>query len=124
MLLTVLDAVADRVRPIVVLPGDTMPGGLSAALLARGLDVRRCQIPVIRRRYMSPLGLARLWLAAILSLVQLARLARVSGVVAIHTNTSAVLVGPIVATCCGCRMCGTSTRSSMTSAGWGRWSAW
>lgn len=97
MLLTVLDAVADRVRPIVVLPGDTMPGGLSAALLARGLDVRRCQIPVIRRRYMSPLGLARLWLAAVLSLVQLARLARASGVVTIHTNTSAVLVGPVVA---------------------------
>lgn len=97
MLLTVLDAVGERVRPIVVLPADTTPGGLSAALLARGLDVRRFPIPVIRRRHMSPLGIARLWFAAILSLVELVRLGRASGVVAIHTNTSAVLVGPMVA---------------------------
>jgi glycosyltransferase involved in cell wall biosynthesis len=97
MLLTVLDAVRERVRPIVVLPADTVPGGLSPELLARGLDVRRCQIPVVRRRYMSPFGLVRLWLTAILGLVQLARLGRASGVVAVHTNTSAVLVGPLVA---------------------------
>jgi glycosyltransferase involved in cell wall biosynthesis len=89
--------VGGRVRPIVVLPADTAPGMLSAELLARGLEVRRCAVPVIRRRYMSPAGIARLWLAAILSLVELVRLGRASGVAAVHTNTSAVLVGPLVA---------------------------
>ena len=97
MLLTVLDAVGERVRPIVVLPADTNPGGLSAALFTRGFDVRRYPLPVIRRRYLSPMGLVRLWFAAILSLVQLARVGRAAGVVAVHTNTSAVLVGPLVA---------------------------
>lgn len=101
MLLTVLDAVGGRVRPIVVLPADTAPGRLSAALLDRGLDVRRCQIPVIRRHYMSPVGIARLWFAAALSIVQLACMGRASGVAAVHTNTSAVPVGPVVAALLG-----------------------
>ena len=101
MLLTVLDAVLERVRPIVVLPADTTPGELTAALRERGIDVRRCQIPVIRRRYMSPAGIVRLWLAAVLGFVQLARLGRAANAVAVHTNTSAVMVGPLVAALLG-----------------------
>ena len=101
MLLTVLDAVLERVRPIVVLPADTTPGELTAALRERGIDVRRCQIPVIRRRYMSLAGIVRLWLAAVLGFVQLARLGRAANAVAVHTNTSAVMVGPLVAALLG-----------------------
>ena len=50
---------------------------------------------------MSPAGIAGLWFGAILSLVRLARLGRAADIVAVHTNTSAVLVGPLVAALLG-----------------------
>lgn len=97
VLLEVLDALAPLVRPIVVLPSDSPPGPLSAELARRGITVERVRFAVIRRRYLSPLGLARLGLAASVGMASLYRLARRHRVRAIHVNTSGILFGPLLA---------------------------
>jgi glycosyltransferase involved in cell wall biosynthesis len=91
VLLTVLDAISIRVQPIVVLPRDTEPGGLSAELSARGIPVMRLPLPVVRRRYFNPIGLLRFAILVPVGLVGLVVLGRRHHVVAVHANTAVVL---------------------------------
>lgn len=97
VLLDVLDAIQGLVEPIVVLPSDSSPGPLSAVLRRRGIAVERLPFPVLRRRYLSPIGLLRLGVAAAIGIVSLSRAARRHRVHVIHANTSVVLFTPILA---------------------------
>jgi glycosyltransferase involved in cell wall biosynthesis len=97
ILLRVLDALEGLVRPVVVLPRDTDSGALSGELADRGIRVLRRNIPVLRRRYLSARGLVRYGVSTVQSLAELVRAGRQVGCVAVHTNTSAVLIGPLVA---------------------------
>lgn len=97
VLLSVLDGLGWRVTPIVVIPTDVPPGGLSEELRSRGIEVRRLPLPVMRRRHLTPLGLAWLWIASIVGILQLARIGRARRIRAVHTNTATILIGPGVA---------------------------
>lgn len=97
ILLRVLDALEGLVRPVVVLPNDTDPGPLSSELAHRGIQVLRRNIPVLRRQYMSARGLVQHGASTVRGLAELVLVGREVGCVAVHTNTSAVLIGPLVA---------------------------
>jgi len=97
VLLTVLDAIRARVQPVVVLPSDTSPGLLSDALAARGIPVTRVNLPIIRRRYLNPVGVLKLAILTPFAVAALVRLGRRHRVVAIHTNTAVVLGAAIPA---------------------------
>lgn len=97
VLLEVLEAIADEVKPIVVLPLDTPSGPLSLALRRQGIIVERIAFPVLRRRYQSPIGVVRLAFAASIGSVRLYRCARQHRVRVIHANTSAILFAPFLA---------------------------
>jgi glycosyltransferase involved in cell wall biosynthesis len=96
VLLQVLEAIRGRVEPIVVLPRDVAPGPLTSALMLMGVTTIRVRVPVLRRRYFQPLGLAQLAATGLIGVVELARIGRAERVVAVHTNTAAILVGPLV----------------------------
>jgi glycosyltransferase involved in cell wall biosynthesis len=97
ILLRVLDALEGLVRPVVVLPIDAEPGALSEELALRGIRVFRRNVPVLRRRYLSALGVAQYGVSTIRGVAELVRVGRQVGCVAVHTNTSAILIGPLVA---------------------------
>jgi glycosyltransferase involved in cell wall biosynthesis len=97
ILLRVLDALEGLVRPVVVLPTDAEPGALSEELALRGIRVFRRNVPVLRRRYLSALGVAQYAASTVRGVAELVRVGREVGCVAVHTNTSAVLIGPLVA---------------------------
>ena len=97
ILLTVLDALEGVIRPVVVLPNDTDPGALSRELAHRGIKVFRRNVPVLRRRYLSVRGFVRLGASTVRGLAELVLVGREVGCVAVHTNTSAILIGPLVA---------------------------
>jgi glycosyltransferase involved in cell wall biosynthesis len=97
ILLQVLDAVEDLVRPVVVLPKDTDPGALSQEIADRGIVVLRRNTPVLRRRYLSALGLIWYSVMTLRGLAELVLVGRQVGCVAVHTNTSAIIVGQLVA---------------------------
>ena len=98
ILLRVLDAISGLVEPVVVLPADVMPGALSAALHERGIRVERVPLPILRRRYSSPLGIILTAGRGVVGLVSLWRIGRRQRVAVVHSNTAAVLIGPFVAT--------------------------
>jgi glycosyltransferase involved in cell wall biosynthesis len=98
ILLRVLDAISGLVEPVVVLPADVMPGALSAALHERGIRVERVPLPILRRRYSSPLGIILTAGRGVVGLVSLWRIGRRERVAVVHSNTAAVLIGPFVAT--------------------------
>jgi glycosyltransferase involved in cell wall biosynthesis len=83
-------------RPIVVLPGDTPPGWLSAELRGLGVPVRRLDLAVARRRYLRPAGLPRYALSLVKARRAVRRLAAAERATVIHVNTSALLVGGIL----------------------------
>ena len=97
ILLRVLDALSDMIDPIVVLPHDSEPGPLSSELDRRGIRVVRRRVPVLRRKYLSVVGLVRFGASTLRGIWELRRLGRQSGCLAIHSNTSAVVVGPFIA---------------------------
>lgn len=97
ILLRVLDAITGLVEPIVVLPTDVMPGPLSAALYERGIRVERVPLPILRRRYSSPIGIVLMVGRGIVGLVSLWRIGRREGVAVVHSNTAAILIGPLAA---------------------------
>ena len=97
ILLRVLEALEGQILPVVVLPIDTSPGALSVELDRRGIRVLRRNVPVLRRRYLSARGVVHLGVSTVWGIVELVRTGRQVGCTAVHTNTSAVLVGPLVA---------------------------
>lgn len=97
ILLRVLDALEGSIHPVVVLPNDTDPGPLSDQLARRGIRVLRRNIPVLRRRYTSMRGFGEYVVSTMRGVAELIRVGRQVGCVAVHTNTSAILVGPLVA---------------------------
>ena len=87
-----------RFRPYVVTPTDiAYEGQLSNALDAVGIAHRAVDVPVLRRRYLSPTGfpsfLRRLWVGP----RRLEPLIRAEGIALIHSNTSAVWGGALAA---------------------------
>jgi len=97
ILLRVLEALEGQILPVVVLPIDTDPGALSVELDRRGILVLRRNVPVLRRRYLSARGAVHLGVSTLWGIVELVRTGRQVGCTLVHTNTSAVLVGPLVA---------------------------
>ncbi len=97
VLLVVLAAIRDCVEPIVVLPRDVEPGPLGAALARDGVRVVRIRMPVLRRRYLGPVGILQLAVGSLVGLIGLVRIGRENRVVAVHTNTGVIPIGPPVA---------------------------
>jgi len=91
-------AARDLMHPVVVLPKD-LPyrGELSASLRADGIEVVIGPVPVVRRRYLTPLRAAPWAVRACISTMRLIVLARRRRARAIVSNTTAVMSGPIVA---------------------------
>jgi glycosyltransferase involved in cell wall biosynthesis len=96
MLLVVLESLSTLVEPLVVLPDDAAPGPLSEALHAIGIETRRLPLIVIRRRYATPSGLARLAWRSTQSVIGMARLARRWNADVIYSNTATIPIGGIV----------------------------
>jgi glycosyltransferase involved in cell wall biosynthesis len=97
VLLHVLDGITGQVEPVVVLPTDVAPGALSAALRERDIRVERVPLPILRRRYASPVGIVVKVGRGIVGLVSLWRIGRRERVAVVHSNTAAILVGPLAA---------------------------
>jgi glycosyltransferase involved in cell wall biosynthesis len=97
ILLRVLDAIAGLAEPVVVLPTDVAPGALTAALRERGIRVERASLPILRRRYSSPIGILLTVGRGIVGLGTLWRIGRREQVAVVHSNTVAILVGPLAA---------------------------
>lgn len=91
-------AVRDVVEPIVVLPND-LPyrGELSASLRAEGIEVIVGPVPVVRRRYLTPIRFVPWVMRAFATTIRLTVFARRRRVKAVVSNTTAVISGPIVA---------------------------
>jgi glycosyltransferase involved in cell wall biosynthesis len=91
-------AVTDLVHPVVVLPDD-LPyrGELSASLRSSGVEVVIGPLPVVRRRYLDPIRVAPWIVRTFLGTVWLTVLARRRRAVAVISNTTAVIGGPVAA---------------------------
>ncbi len=83
-----------RYRPIVILPKDLpYKGDLAQALVNVGVEYRNVDMAVLRRRYMSVSGIAKLLYRTIAGTLALSRIMSQEGVVLVHSNSSAVLCG-------------------------------
>jgi glycosyltransferase involved in cell wall biosynthesis len=88
----------DQFRFIVVLPTDLpYQGDLSRALERRGIQVHRLDMPILRRRYFNAVGTFGSLRRLLMSFPVLLSIARRAGVDIVHSNTTAVLVGPLLA---------------------------
>lgn len=87
-----------RFRPLVVTPTD-LPyrGQLSRALHESGIRYQAVDMPVLRRRYLSPLGLPAFVRRLVAGPRRLQRLAADENIALIHSNTSAVWGGALAA---------------------------
>lgn len=83
-----------RYRSLVVLPVD---GPLADELRKIGVDLRFYDLPVLRRADLSPRGIVVYLWKMVASVIFFARLCRREKVDIIHTNTSAVWTGGLVA---------------------------
>lgn len=91
-------SVADIAEPIVVLPDDLpYEGGLATWLRAEGIEVLVGHLPVMRRGYLAAHRLPSWLIRAVRDTLSLIALARSRDVAGIVTNTSGVMVGPLVA---------------------------
>ncbi len=84
MLVESVRALTPDHRVLVTLPAD---GPLSQALRAAGAEIVVLPVPVLRKAYMSPLGLVRLALAAARTLPAAVRLLRRERAAALYVNT-------------------------------------
>ncbi len=92
---------ATRFRPFVVTPTDiAYEGQLSQALAEAGIAHRAEDMPVLRRRYMSPQGLPAFVRRVRHNPIQLQTLAIEQDIALVHSNTSAVWGGALVARRC------------------------
>jgi glycosyltransferase involved in cell wall biosynthesis len=96
-LLALVRSIRDIARPLVILPNDLpYQGVLEATLRAEGVDVRVGGLPVLRRRYLHPLRMPG-WLArSVVGIGWLLFLARREGAVGVVTNTTGIVIGPVV----------------------------
>lgn len=89
----------ERFRPIVVLPTDlAYKGELTQALWNRGIQVHHVDMPILRRRYFNARGGLATLRRLVKSVPALLSIARSVNVDVIHSNTTAVLLGPLLAT--------------------------
>ncbi|MCS7038684.1 MAG: glycosyltransferase family 4 protein [Caldilineales bacterium] len=87
-----------RFRPVVLTPTDLRyEGRLSRALTAAGLAHHAVDMPVLRRRYLSPTGLPGFWKRLLTGTRQVQRLAVAEEARLIHSNTAAVWGGALAA---------------------------
>lgn len=87
--------------PIVVLPSDiTYKGELSTALKELGIATHSIKMGVLRRRYFRPLGFLQYLFYTVIGVYQLRKLVKQYRAVLIHSNTSAVFGGALVARIC------------------------
>lgn len=97
-LFSLVVATREIARPIVVVPSDLAYGGvLSARLRAAGVEVHVGPLPVLRRRYLHPLRLPVWIVRLVLGTGWLYRLARRTHADGIVSNSTAVMVGPVLA---------------------------
>jgi glycosyltransferase involved in cell wall biosynthesis len=97
-LLAMVAAARDLVTPVVVLPDDLPYGGaLRRRLSELGVDVRVGPVPVIRRQYLRPSSLLPWLWRSTKGTWWLLRIGRETRTVAIVSNTTAVIAGPVVA---------------------------
>jgi len=99
VLLTLLRGLdKERFRPLVVLPCDVPYEGLLAQELDReGIPYVVYDTPVLRRKYLRPLGILSYALRLLKSVVWLASLIRREEIDVVHSNTSAVVAGALAA---------------------------
>jgi len=87
-----------RFRPIVVLPTDVpYEGLLTKALQQRNIKTIHMKTAILRRRYLSPLGIILYLYRLVWSTFLLTRLIRKEQVELVHSNTLAVIVGALAA---------------------------
>jgi len=87
-----------RFRAIVVLPTDVpYEGLLTNALQQRDIKTVHMKTAILRRRYLSPLGIILYLYRLVWSTFLLARLIRKERVALVHSNTLAVIVGALAA---------------------------
>jgi glycosyltransferase involved in cell wall biosynthesis len=87
-----------RFRPIVVVPTDIQYDGLlRQALYKRGIKVIRLNTAIIRRKYLTPLGMVGYLTRFMFSTVSLIALINKESVDLVHSNTLAVIPGAIAA---------------------------
>lgn len=84
----------------VVLPG---PGPLNAEIERLGVPVYRHNLGVLRRKYMSPLGLLNRGCRVFRAMRFLSRQIRDRRIDVVHSNTTAVFAGVLAARLCGVR---------------------
>ena len=85
-------------QPLVILPKDISYEGLLTNELEKNkIEYRELQISVLRRRYFSFFGMFLFIYRTIISTVQLVWLCHKENIKLIHTNSTAVLVGGLVA---------------------------
>jgi len=88
----------NRFYPIVVLPTDTKHiNRLSTRLEQEGVEYRFIRMAVLRRKYFSVVGVARLVIGALFGILSLAALIYRRRVALVHSNTVAVPCGAIAA---------------------------
>jgi glycosyltransferase involved in cell wall biosynthesis len=88
----------ERFRPIVVLPTDLpYTRELTRALWDRDVQVHHVDMPILRRRYFNARGGVATLRRCIKSIPALLSIARGADVDVIHSNTTAVLLGPLLA---------------------------
>jgi glycosyltransferase involved in cell wall biosynthesis len=100
-LLNLVQALPNRVRPIVVLPEE---GPLSEKLRSSGIDVRHIPLPVPRRYYFHPRRIHRLgwfFVEMLSSWRKIRRLIRSESVDLVHLNVSILLFPAWIARSCG-----------------------
>jgi glycosyltransferase involved in cell wall biosynthesis len=84
MLVESVRALASTERVVVTLPAE---GPLKAVLLEAGAEVVLLATPVLRKAYLSPIGLVRLALAGLRALIPAVRLLRRERAAALYVNT-------------------------------------
>ena len=97
-LLALVREMADVAEPIVILPDD-LPyrGELERALRESGIEVLVGPLPTVRRRYLRGPAIIRWVVGTGRGWIWLVRLGRVRHAGAVISNTSGVLIGPLVA---------------------------
>jgi len=97
-LLAIVRGLPPSTRAIVALPRDIeYAGELSQALMAAGAEVRRVDFAVLRRAGLEAGNWPKLVWRLTAGTLRIARLARETGATIVHTNTLAVVVGPVAA---------------------------
>jgi glycosyltransferase involved in cell wall biosynthesis len=87
-----------RFRPIVVLPTDLQyKGELTRTMRQQGIEVHHVDMPILRRRYFNAWGGIQTVRRLVKSVPALLSIARSAGVDLVHSNTTAVLLGPLLA---------------------------